>query len=69
MTQIITITEHLRYKLALSQAEVAVGSIVHGGVIQPTVRWSTEVLNYDVMQILLNVFIFPQLEVITILQL
>jgi hypothetical protein len=33
------------------------------------VRGSTEVLNYDATQILLNTFIFSQLEVITILQL
>jgi hypothetical protein len=65
----IPITEHLRYILAPSQAEVAIGTIVHSGDIQPMVRGSTEVLNYDVTQIILNAFIFPKLEVITILQL
>lgn len=48
----IAITEHPRYILAPSHAEVSIGSIVNGFDIQRMVRGSTEVLNYVATQIL-----------------
>lgn len=68
-SQIISITEHLRFILAPRLVSVAIGSIVKGGDIQLLVRGTTEVLNYAATQILFNIFTLLQLEVITIFQL